>query len=185
MTFPSTGNTEVDKALLSILITVASALILRTLQPKGRIRYYSPHQFTFLVPQANQNSLLVYTRSLRIENIGRDKATGIEIHHAFPPENFSVFPSFDYTISTNPERYHILKVPSLGPKEGFWLEILQTRELPMLVQVRSDAGQAKSANVGNFIVFPKWVYLILWALILIGLTTIVYLALSVGLKLAS
>jgi len=57
-------------------------LLLRELEPRVKVVWWSPHQFQFQLPQP-PNILL--THAITIQNIGRKKAEGIEIVHTSNP----------------------------------------------------------------------------------------------------
>ncbi len=93
------------------LVMLIVGLLLRELEPKVKVVWWSPHQFQFQLPQP-PNILL--THAITIQNIGRKKAEGIEIVHTSKPSFFQLQPPLNYVESYTPQGEHIVRVDSLA-----------------------------------------------------------------------
>lgn len=183
MSIISTGNSSLDQNIISFFLTILATFVARWAQPRARICYFSPHEAIFLTPTKDNQNAQIRTQSLRVENTGRGTATNVEVHLAFQPENFKVLPTLSYTTNTTPQNSFVITVPNLGPKEGFWVEMITAHVLPVITNVRSDAGPARSILVKPQTILPKWVNAILYVLLFLGLFTVFSTALNVMFKL--
>lgn len=182
----TTGSPEVDRGIVSFVVTLALAFVQqRLLIPRVKLRWAKPHKFSFVIaPQApGQQTGLVHTETLLIGNFGRVPATNIEIFHVARPPNFQVWPHIAYEEGKNPDGTHIIRVKTLAPKEVFQVEIIGPDPLPMLTRVRSDAGEAKAANIAPQAVAPRWLIVLLILLIFAGAAWVVYVSLWVAQRL--
>jgi hypothetical protein len=177
---PTTGSSEIDKAIISLLFSVMTAWVIRALQPRARVVFYVPYESTFHIPQQNNPAFSVKTRALRIENIGRDTAEDVEVHHAFPPEHFKIVPTMANQVTVTPQNTHVITVPSLAPSEGFWIEMITANILPVLSNVRSRSGPARVVHIRIQRQFPKWFNVTAGGLFLLGLATLFYILLTIG-----
>ena len=80
MTLPTSGSTELDRALLSLLVTVIVAIGRRVFESKPRVRWAVPHQNAFMQKPKDAESYLINTQTIRVENYGRVKAEKVEVH---------------------------------------------------------------------------------------------------------
>ncbi len=152
-------------------------LLLRELEPRVKVVWWSPHQFQFQLPQP-PNILL--THAITIQNIGRKKAEGIEIVHTSKPSFFQLQPPLNYVESYTPQGEHIVRVDSLGQKEFFTIQFLSMLPVPQLLYIRSTAGHAQAIQTQFQRVFPKWFNLFAVSMMLIGLAFITYWILLMG-----
>src|SRR3990170_8417221 len=103
------------------IVSLAVGLLLRNLEPKGKVVYWSPHTFVFDVPYPK---VILKTDSVTIQNIGRREAEDVEVVFKSRPDFFKLQPSISFSEHKNPDGEFILRVPALGPKEFFTLQIL-------------------------------------------------------------
>jgi hypothetical protein len=71
-------------------------------------------------------------------------------------------------MSTNPEGRLTIALPNLAPRELLNIHMADTGNLPEVLTVRSAAGPGKPVSAQPVIQYPKWVNLILLALLGIG-----------------
>ncbi len=130
---------------------------LKYVGPKSKLVMWFPHNFLFQVPgQAGQPPVTILTNSVSVQNIGRKRATNVEVVHAAALDHFKLFPSRDYTEHATSAGEHIISINSLGPGEWFTIELLSYRTIPNLLYVRSDDGPAQSENVVLMRPWPTW-----------------------------
>ncbi len=171
----TTGNTELDRAILAIIGSLVTARVIRFLTPKSKIKYYIPDIHRFTIPSdPPQNSFPLFTATLRVINVGKEKASNVEVYHNGRPQNFQVYPALAYEEVTNPQGEHIIRIKTLAPKEEFTIEMLSAHALPQFMRVRSDEGAAETANMTMQPVHPRWLNLFAGLLMLTGLSTCFY-----------
>lgn len=141
------------------IVLVLAGLLLRYLQAKARVVYWSAHDFLFNIPNptdANLSNLLLKTHAITIQNIGGKAAELIEIAHTAKPDIFMLSPARDYEEVTTKAGHHIMRVANLGPGEHFIIEFLSFTQLPTFLYIRSKDGPANLISTIPQRVFPKW-----------------------------
>jgi hypothetical protein len=91
--------------------------------------------------------LQLRTDTLTIQNLGRKPATNIEIIHKTKPDHFQFSTHVSYTEETNPSGEHTIKIPSMGSKEHANMQLISHVAAPVLLNTRSDEGQARLIQV--------------------------------------
>ena len=168
------------------IVMLAVGLLLRNLEPKAKVVYWSPHTFIFDVLEPK---VMLKTDSVTIQNIGRREAENVEVVFKSRPDFFKIQPSIPYLEHQNPDGDFILKVPTLGPKEFFTLQILSFATIPNVQNIRSKAGQASLIQVQFQRQFSRPVQLLLAILLLVGfgflsfwlIQAVVFISRSIGL----
>lgn len=147
------------------VVSLLVGLLLQRYQAKPKLLYWIPGTFTF---ELKEPKLAIRTDSVTIQNDGRKPATNIEIVHKERPDHFQFSTAISYSEETTPSGEHIIKVPSLGPKEHVNIQLLGHTKIPVLLNVRSAEGPAQNIQVHLQRIFPKWVYVFVGALMLLG-----------------
>jgi len=148
------------------VVSLAVGLLLRNLEPKAKVVYWSPHAFIFDVPEPQ---VILKTDSVTIQNIGHREAEDVEVVFKSRPDFFKLQPSVSYTEHQNPDGEFVVKVATLGPKEFFTLQILSFATIPNIQNIRSKAGPAALIQVQFQRQFSRLVQLVLAAVFLVGL----------------
>ena len=157
--------------LISFALTSAGATAAYLLRPKAKLIWGTSHGFIFTVPNANagQPPFTVSSQTLSVQNVGRAPAKNVEIHLAYKPEHFQIWPAFKYEAAFNLEGHFMISIPTLGPREWASAEMLQTRgQLPIPLRVRSEQGEWKQVTIGPSRIMPRWFQALVWAFILLG-----------------
>lgn len=173
------------KPLATLVVTIFAGYLLRWTRTKANLQFNTLHQFAFDLPmQGDDPILMVFTRSILIENVGRATATNIEVVHHRRPQNLKIFPPVDWSDTEGQENHHFLRIPRLPGKSAVTIEILTTGlEPPNLMSINSDQGAAKfSARQFNR-VFPGWFNYGFLGLACIGFVVSVYWLLTLGIAL--
>jgi hypothetical protein len=163
------------------------------LRPKIKIRYWQPHSFIYTIPKNQQlpapnpaqalpapagnvavppsspANFLLLTQSVTIQNFGRGSADWVEIVLARKPDYFQLYPALNFTENTNATGEHTLRVQSLAAKEFFTIQFLCYTHAPVLSLVRSNAGRASEMPWLTVKKYPRWVYLLMWLAMVIGI----------------
>lgn len=172
--------------VLTFIVSVLTAIVLRRLQPKAKLHFWWPHQFAFDVRsnEPAQPPLLVFTRSIRLDNVGREAATNVEVVHNSRPQNFKIWPPMDWSEATNPEGFHFIKLPRLNPREGVSIELLSAQQLPELSAARCDQGEATFRPRQWTPILPLWFNFTAAGLALVGFVVITFKLVQWTLRLA-
>jgi len=174
MTLDAYLSPTAQNTLFSALITLVGTLVGRMLIARSRIVWGVSHGFVFQVKRdPAQPATMFYTMTVVVQNVGRAPATEVEVHFNFTPEHFQIWPTLVYDMVTNPEGRFTIKIGNLGKREYFTLELLSTNALPEVLRVRSPNGDAKKVPMAPRQVFPAWVNRSLFALLILGLFSIV------------
>lgn len=163
--------------IATVVVSLLSGYLAQFLQPRSRLFCWSPHNFYF---NLRTEGVVLQTNSLTVQNAGRLPAEEVEIIHKQRPDFFELFPSMQYEEATNPNGEHIIKLKSLGPREWVVVQLLSYKTPPVFSNVRWKNGQAKWVQIQPQRVLPKWLLVLLNALILIGIGTIIYFLIRAG-----
>jgi hypothetical protein len=160
---------EFQSQALAAVLTAAVGVLVRYLQPAARVVWGTSHGFMFLIPQQNGPPAGLNTRSFFMKNIGRATAKGLEVHFNYKPEHLQVWPTYSYTSTTNPEGRYCLQIDNLGKKEWLSIEVIALKTaLPDVLRVRTHQGECKAVLLAPMQIFPRWVQLLVVALMLAG-----------------
>lgn len=165
-------NFSIEEVIATGIISFLTALLLQKLEPKARLAYWFPHEFTFNVKKEN---VILKTNSLTVQNLGRKAAENIEILHMAEPDFFEIFPSVNYEVQTSPNNNHIIRIPFLGAKEFITLQILSYKTVPQILSVRSKDCIASQIPITVQRIYPKWVNLLASFLMIFGIVTLISL----------
>ena len=186
--------------IAAVCVGVSVAYLSQFLVPKIKIQFWISHNFLYTIPtsqlnapqqnqsqpqlpspnppaaatQAQPTTFKILTHSITVQNFGRKTAEWVEIVHRKRPDFFQFFPSLDYTESATPAGEHVMHVNSLAQNEWFTVQILSYLNMPELLYIRSAAGHATTMPWMYARKFPRWVYLILQLLAVIGSGFCVY-----------
>lgn len=153
------------------LASLTVGLLLQRFEAKPKLLYWVPGSFLFKVQDPKVD---LRTDALTVQNVGRRPATDVEIVHEERPDHFQFSTAVRYTEETNSTGEHVIKVPSLGPKEHINLQILSHQKLPVLLNVRSADGKAQPIQVHLQRVLPRWLQVLVAGLILFGAGFCIY-----------
>ena len=152
---------------------------------RGRLAWAISHQHHFAVPLpggAAGEIVPIRTQEIWFENIGRTSIDEIEIILNQPPLHFEIWMPREHTRAVLPDNRLSLKIPNLSGRESFILSVLNTaQDLPLILTVRWRDGVARQLPMAPRRVWPRWVHLLSGALALLGITTIIYGLLQLGL----
>ncbi len=143
---------ELSHYIATLIVGVGIGLILRSLEPKVKIVWWTPHAFFFDLPERD---MLLVTHTFTIQNIGRKTATGIEIIHPRKPDIFKLSPVLDYEEEDTPDQAHVVRIKSLGPKEVFSIEFLSFETNPGPPTIRSEDGIAEFILTQSQRIIPR------------------------------
>jgi hypothetical protein len=164
---------------MPIVTLFFGALINHLLESRPRLishlGFISSHR---LEPQADGSAgAIVNTDSVIIRNTGRKAATNVRLGHNFLP-NVNVYPDVAYEIRDLPGGGKEIVFPTLVPKKEVSINYLyfapDTWER-VNTHIESDAGPAKVVNVLLQPQVKPWLLRTIWAFIVTGVITALYL----------
>ena len=165
----------------------AGVWINRKFEDRAKLVAFYGHVAAFKVRPAEGSAFDVYTHSVVIRNAGRRPATDVRISHGVFPPNVTVFPPVDYKTVALPEGSTELVFPTLVPGEHITISYLY---FPPVVfnqvntRVRSSEGFAKVVEALPTVVTPPWLRRTRTALVIIGITTALYVAWDIAVRIA-
>jgi hypothetical protein len=182
-----------DFALLSnvaekVALIAFGALFNRFLERRPRVVVFYGHVGVFQLrgPQSGT----VHTHSVVIRNSGRLTAHNVRVpHNAIPPGpsgpllHISVVPDVAHSTNQLPAGGEELLFPVLVPGEQVTVSYLYFPPLTfnqINLPIRSDEGMARQINVLPTPQLPRWLLVVLWALLVIGVIAIIYAGLEAG-----
>ena len=171
-----------------LVLAFGGGLITRWLTPKARVIWANLHQFAFLADRTPQQSdpdqsrkLLIYTRTVLVQNIGRVPAENVEIYLPAKPDNYQIFPTVGYTERQNPDGFHVITIDRLVAGELVMLEMLQARaELPEVLRVRTSERFGEQRQMQWQRVYTKPVLAFVALLMALGLFLLARLAIEIA-----
>jgi hypothetical protein len=154
-------------------------------RPKLVAYYGHVSEFEIRPQGVDQQLFKIHTHAIVVRNIGRRSAKNVRIGHYILPANFKVLPIIAHSVNdVLPGGGQEIVIPNLVPKRQITISYLYYPPLTwnqINAYVESDEGAAKILEVLPTPQMPKWLQRILWFLILVGTTTIIYL-IYIGIK---
>lgn len=153
------------------VVSFAVAYLLIYLQPKANLVYWSPHSFLF---NLTNEGVVLQTDALTLQNLGRTVAHNVEIIMSKRPDFFQFAPALAHTETILNNGQFVVRIAELGPKEYVTLQLLSYKQVPQLLNIRSDVGQAQAIQIQLFRILPQWVNWLARLLMLVGAGTTIY-----------
>lgn len=172
---------EIFAALVPFVVWALNAFF----RARAKLEVAEPHTFTFLIdePLRDQEGNIVsdrqtvHTRSVNVRNAGRETASNVELVFNWQPPCLNVWPSRSYETEAAPENRYVIRFGSLSPGETIGLEVLSiNRDLPALINVRSDQCTAKYVPMSPQPVAGTTKRAVVGVLLFLGVAAAVYLA---------
>ncbi|UKK92053.1 hypothetical protein L7D45_09030 [Brucella pseudogrignonensis] len=166
----------------AIAIFVVTAWLKNRLDPKGKLVWSVSHQHYYRIPRLDaEGSFSVRTQQVWFQNLGRKPIESVEIVFNWKPQHLEVWEPRQYEMSSTPDGRLVLSLPNLSSKEWFTVSMIDTfGDIPEVLSVRWKGGIGQNITMVPMQVHSKAVLLALWALILLGSTTIIFLILRAG-----
>ncbi|MDB5734393.1 MAG: hypothetical protein JWN16_1030 [Alphaproteobacteria bacterium] len=170
------ASNEIVAVIVAAILSGAGTMLMRLFVGRGKIGWGISHQYVFTLQNTPPSpSLLVYTRQIWVQNIGRSVAEEIEIVFGFKPGHFEIWPQRQFNEIVTPSNSFILKFDNLNPREHFTIMIMQTAsDPPMVTNVRWKGGVGRQVVMGPQQLFPRWFTTVLRVLIWFGLFSLFY-----------
>ncbi|WP_422037611.1 hypothetical protein [Roseibium sp.] len=165
---------------LAIVLAIAQYF----LQPKVKLVWGLTHGFMHKVTleqtsEEEADHIAICTNYHLLSNNGRGVATDVEVTFNYIPKNFEVWPQRQFETSVNPNGRFIVKFGSIAPREQISLNVLMLHgETPSILSVRSNEATGKLIPLIVNRRFPRWLYVVVGALLVLGFASFIYLVIE-------
>lgn len=125
-----------------------------------------------------QPPMNIHTHAIVVRNTGRQTANQVRIGHNVLPDNYQLFPGVPHTIERTEDGIAEIVIPRLVPGEQITVSYLYVPPLlwsEIHAYTKSDEGFAKALNVLPTPQLPKWLIILIWSLVFVGVVSVLYL----------
>ena len=178
----------VERIVEPVVVGVLLALALRLFERRARVVVFVGNVGFFqLHPSTHGPGGPVHTHTVVIRNAGKLTAHNVRVPHkvslAAANINVSVLPQTNYSVQPLPTGGDEILFPTLVPEQMLTISYLyyppnvwnQIHE-----RVRSDEGMARELNVLPTAQLRPWQLRVLWALVIVGAVTSIYLLITLA-----
>lgn len=160
----------------AILLAVLTGFAGRLLAARGKLIWSVSHQHFYAMPRLDgDGSFPVRTQQIWFQNAGRASIEGVEIVLNWRPQHFEIWNPRQFTSSTLPDGRLIISIPNLSGYETFTLSMIDTfKDLPIVLNIRWKDGVGKVIDMTPQRVWPAWALWFWAAIIVVGITTILF-----------
>ena len=149
------------KAYGALVGTVVAPLIVswiwQVFQWRSRVLWWWVHSYGFRWTPAGGQELVLQTGTACFWNKGRKSAVDLEVVWSAKPVSMEIHPPRAFHEETNPAGQYVLRFPSLGPRESFWMYALNPDPSPQLLSVRWPEGGAAELSSAEINLWqPRW-----------------------------
>lgn len=117
----------------------------------------------------------VHIRSLVIRNEGGTPAHNVEIVFNWKPMHVNQWPTRDVIEKVLADLRYVVIFPTLAPREMVGFELISiNKDLPNIINVRSDESVAHEVKFALQKVVPRWKYNVARVLMIVGSSAAVY-----------
>jgi len=180
------GNFVTNPQFIAFLIAISLEFFRRIIMPKARIIWGVGHGFNFLIPQRPDTeraqaipNLPVNTRSMYVKNNGRAVAKNVEFYFNYKTEHYELWPVIEYNVVNTPNGRFIIKIPFIGKKEFFRIELIHSNSNPPeVMNVRAESGVCHEVNMAPIQVFSSFVNFLILLTMFLGIVQIISIFVS-------
>lgn len=164
----------IGKLVAPVFTAIIGLIAKRYVEARPKLITYLVHASA--IPLGDKNQTTVNSHSIVIRNSGKRTAHNLRIGHNLLP-TFQIYPHLPYEIVKGPDNSAEIVIPTLVPREQINISYLY---FPPVVwsQVhsycKSDEVAAKYVNIIPTAQLNKLQLFIIWSLLFIGTSTLVY-----------
>lgn len=168
----------VGKVLAPIFTAIVVFFVKRFFEARPNLITYLVHASAIPIPLEDEKKINVNSHSIVVRNSGKKTAHNVRIGHNLLPA-FQIHPQQSYEVLKGTDNFAEIVVPTLVPGEQINISYLY---FPPVVwsQVhsycKSDEMSAKYVNVAPATQLSKLQRAVLWGLLFVGASTLVYWA---------
>lgn len=147
------------------------------LEKRPKLLIYLGHASAFTI-RGNPGGA-VHTHTVVVRNAGREAASNVRIGHHVLPDNYQIYPRVPHEVVRDPSGSAEIVIPKLVKDEEVTISYLYFPPLlwsQINSYAKSDAGFAKALNAIPTPQPPRWMIIVIWSLVLVGATCLLYLA---------
>lgn len=173
------------KILSPILVALVGGIWRYYFRERSRLVYYFVHSASLPLPPSTepgmegQGARAVHTHAVVVRNVGNKTATKVRIAHEVLPESYRIYPMVNYTVEKSPGGGAEIVLSTLVPNEQVQITYLYFPPIfwnHVGCYVKSEEGLGRQINALLNPPMSKPVYALVWSLIFLGATTVVYWA---------
>lgn len=170
-------NIEIDvlgKLLAPIITAIVGFIIKQYFEARPKLITYLVHASA--IPLGDDNQTKVNTHSIVVRNSGKRTAHNVRIGHNFLPP-FQMYPQLAHEIVKGEDGIAEIVIPTLVPGEQINNSYLYSPPIlwnEVHSYCKSDEMQAKNINVIPTVQLNKFQLAIIWGLLFVGGSTLVY-----------
>lgn len=165
----------IAKLISPLVVAIFSFFLNRYLEAKPKLISYVVHASEF--PPLNGSGSAVRTHGVVIRNAGKRTAHDVRIGHVVFPASYQIYPSVTHKVERGTNGSAEIVIPTLVPNEQVTLSYLYFPPLfwnQINSYTKSNEGMAKVINVIPSPQWPQWRINLLWGLVFIGASTVLY-----------
>lgn len=149
----------------------------RFFESRPKIISYYGHVSAFHHNSPDGNSIHIHTHEVVLRNVGRRPATNVRLHHNSLP-NFMIWPEIAHTVEDVAGGGRDIVIPIMVPSEQITVSYLYVPPLTysqINAGIKCDQGFAQPIRVLLQKQYPRWVNILVYFLLFVGLLAIIYL----------
>jgi hypothetical protein len=165
--------------VLAVIVTAGLSLLawfaLRIIAPRGRLVWGVGHHFTFLTQNREGQRLLIHTRNIALQNVGRAVIENVELVLNYAPEHYEIWPKRAFAEVPTPNAF-VVDFRSVNPRESVSLHMISAEvELPRVMAVRFRGGTGTEVLMAPQRLWPTWLLRLVVFVLLSGVVGLIYL----------
>lgn len=165
----------IAKFISPLIVAVFSLFLGRYLEARPKLISYLVHASEFPLKEGNING--VRTHGVVIRNAGKRTANNVRIGHANVPHSYQMFPNVAHRVEDGGNGSAEIIIPTLVPNEQVSISYLYFPPMlwnQVVSYTKSDEGMAKEINVIPSPQWPQWRVNMVWSLVFIGASSVIY-----------
>ena len=165
------------KLLAPVIAAVIGAVVKKYFEAKPKLITYLVHSSA--IPLNDNSNTQVNTHCIVVRNAGKKTAHNVRIGHNVLPKGFQVFPLLSYKVIESTNGSAEILIPTLVPNEKVSISYLYFPPLlwnQVNSYTKSDEGFASVINAIPTPQPPRFVVALVWLLMFLGASTLVYWA---------
>ncbi len=163
------------KIISPILTGIIIILVKKVIEGRPRLVTYLVHASA--IPLNDQQGTIVNTHSIVVRNTGKISAHNVRIGHNHLPPSYQIYPPLTHQVVNGPNDSAEILVPTLVPDEQINITYLYFPPVTwnqINAYCKSDEGSAQSINIIPTKQLSKLTVIVIWLLIFVGASTIIY-----------
>ena len=168
----------IAKLIAPVITAIVIFLIKRFLEYRPKLVTYLVHASAH--PLNDEHGTIVNTHSIVVRNAGKKTANNVRIGHEDLPKSYQMYPQLTHDIVNGQNKSAEIVIPTLVPNEQVNISYLYfppTSWREINSYCKSDEVNARNINIVPSPQMGKLFISIVWSLMFIGSSTVIYGAL--------